>query len=83
MATTNSIKVADYRRLYDRLSAAFASLQSVPAGYSLELAREADMVRRTARALMGANCPTAKLEDRDMAERLIDRTASFLINCGL
>lgn len=81
--TTTSIKVAEYRLLIDGLSYAFTSLRSVPSGCVTEQAREADWVRRSARELMDAHCPRARQEDRDMAKRLIDHTASYLINHGL
>jgi hypothetical protein len=71
---TTTVKVAEYRNLIDAVSDAFASLRS--AATPAERVSEADRVRRAARELMAASCPRAKDDDRAMAERLIDNTAS-------
>lgn len=75
------VKAAEYRGLTDALSQAFASLRS--AATSEERVREAGWVKRAASRLMNAECPRARQEDRDEAERLIDRTAKYLIEAGL
>jgi hypothetical protein len=78
---TTTVKVAEYRKMIDALSDAFASLRS--AARPCERVSEADRVRRVASRLMHATCPRAKDDDRAMAERLIDNTASYIINAGL
>ena len=75
---TAKTTVAEYRSMIDSLSDAFASLRS--AANTKERVSEADRVRRAATRLMGAVCPRAKEDDRLRAERLIDRTATWLIN---
>jgi len=54
-AGATPIKVAEYRRLYDALSQAFASLRGV--ANETERKREAEWVRATARDLMAAHRP--------------------------
>jgi rubredoxin len=73
--------VADYRDLIDGLSQAFASLKS--AASPQERLQAADWVRRSARELLGADCPRARQSDLDRAVRLIDQTASYLVAAGL
>jgi len=75
------VNVAEYRDLIDALSQAFASLRS--AANEAEREREAAWVRRIASDLMRTTCLRAKPSDHERAERLIDATASYLIQHGL
>lgn len=81
MTATTTLTVGQFRDLCGELSQAFASLRS--AATDAERGREAGWVRRVARELMGAECPRAKADDLARRERLIDATASYLIEHNL
>jgi len=83
MTTTSevrTVKVAEFRHLTSALSHAFASVRGCTLS---ERQREAAWVREAATALMHVTCPRASAYDRDHAERLVDLTASWLIERGL
>lgn len=68
----------EYRRLMGRLTDAFGSLRS--AGTNVERLAESERVKQVARELTAADCPRLKADEAAEAERLLDRTASYLIS---
>lgn len=78
--TSANVTVAEYRSAIDSLSYWFASLRGCRGA---EKAVEAEHVRQAARRLMALECRRAKADDRQQAERLIDITASYLVDNGL
>lgn len=80
MTTTTTVKAREYRKLTDSLSYCFANLRGAARGERPHLAWS---VRRAASRLMNARSPRSRREDLDAAERLIDLTASYLIEHGL